>query len=125
MNDNYILLGGGDLQFLNLLSDKLQKDFADKEIYTADGAFDAFFKMQVNQPKVAVLEMIFPQWDWDGYLIFRLLKKDKRFKDMKTIIITDTLDKKAQEIAKDSDIDKVLFKIYNMDYIFEEIKKFI
>ena len=125
MNDNYILLGGGDLQFLNLLSDKLQKDFADKEIYTADGAFDAFFKMQVNQPKVAVLEMIFPQWDWDGYLIFRLLKKDKRFKDMKTIIITDTLDKKSQEVAKDSDIDKVLFKIYNMDYIFEEIKKFI
>ena len=44
---------------------------------------------------------------------------------MKTILITDTLDKKAQEIAKDKDIDKVLFKIYNMDYIFEEIKKFI
>ncbi len=125
MNDEYILLGGGDLQFLNLLSSKIQKDFVTKEVYTANEAFDAFYKIQSKQPKVAVLEMIFPQWDWNGHLIFRLLKKDKRFKDMKTILITDTLDKKAQEIAKDKDIDKVLFKIYNMDYVFEEIKKFI
>jgi PleD family two-component response regulator len=125
MNDKYILLGGGDLQFLNILSDRLQKNFVDREVYTANEAFDALCKIQENQPKVAVLEMIFPQWDWDGYLIFRFLKKDKRFKDMKTILVTDTLDKKAQEIAKDNDIDKVLFKIYNIDYIFEEIRKFI
>ncbi|MDP8253415.1 MAG: hypothetical protein P9X27_03340 [Candidatus Kaelpia aquatica] len=125
MNDEYVLLGGGDLQFLNLLSDKIQKDSTAKEVSVVNEAFDAFCKIQSRQPKVVVLEMIFPQWDWDGHLIFKFLKKDKRFKDMKAILITDTLDNKAQEIAKDEDIDKVLFKIYNIDYIFEEIKKFI
>ena len=69
--------------------------------------------------------MIFPQWDWDGFLLFKFLKKDSRFKEMKSILITDTLTENAQEMAKDSDIDKVLYKVYNIDFIFEEIKKII
>ncbi|MDD5614411.1 MAG: hypothetical protein PHQ54_05010 [Candidatus Omnitrophica bacterium] len=125
MNESIIVLGGGDEQFLRLISGKLQDSFGDKEACVSSEAFDTFYKIQTLEPKVAVLELIFPQWDWDGYLIFKLIKKDKRFKNMKTVLITDTLDKKAQEMAKDEDINKVLFKVYNIDYIFEEIKKFI
>ena len=125
MNPKFIILAGSDLQFLNLLSERINKAFPEKEVYTTNEAFDVCHQVQTKMPAVIVLEMIFPQWDWNGYTLFKFFKKDARIKGMKSVLIMDTLNEKAQSIAKDKDINKVLFKIYNMDFIFEEIKKLI
>ncbi len=125
MNTDLIVLGGSDLQFLNLLSDKIKTAFPEKNIFTTNEAFEAYYKVGAEIPKLVILEMIFPQWDWDGHMLFKFFKKDVRLKETSSVLIMDTLDENAQRISKDTDINKVLFKIYNIDFILEEIKKFI
>ncbi len=125
MNPDRIIIGGSDAQFLNLLSEKIKFAFPGKQVYTTNEAFDAWYYIQDQKPGAAVLEMIFSQWDWNGFLLFKFLKKDARFKEMKSVLITDTLNEDAQKMAKDEDINKVLYKVYNIDFIFEEIKKII
>lgn len=125
MNPNLILLGGSDFQLIELLSERIESSYPDKKVFKTYDAFEVCYWVQTQRPNVVILEKVFPQWDWDGYILFKFLKKDVRIKGMKSILIMDTLDEVAQEIMQDKEIDKVLFKIYNLDFIFEEIKKFI
>ena len=125
MNSELLIIGGSDFQFMDLLSQKIKNAFPNKEIYTTHDAFQVYTRVEAKKPYLVILEMVLPQWDWDGYLLFKFLKRDTRFQNLQAVLIMDNLDETAQRIAKDPDINKLLFKIYNLDFIFEEIKKLI
>jgi CheY-like chemotaxis protein len=125
MNKDLVVLGGSDLQFLNLLSARIKEAFPDKEIYTSNDAYDVYYKSYKEHPNLIVLEKIFPQWDWDGYMICKLLKRDSRFMDLKFVLIADRRDKDMESIIEDPSVDKVLFKVDGLDVIFEEIRRLI
>jgi len=125
MNKDLIVLGGSDLQFLNLLSARIKEAFPNKEIYTSNDAYDVYYKSYKEHPAIIILEKIFPQWDWDGYMICKLLKRDSRFTDLKFILIADRRDKDIESIIEDPSVDKILFKVDGLDAIFDEIERLI
>ena len=125
MNPDSIVLAGSDYQLIKLLSKKIRHAFPHKKIHTTYDAYDVYRSIRTLDPGFVILEEVFPQWDWDGYILAKFFKKDSRYKETKFILIPDTMDNNSKEMQKDSDIAKVLFKIYNIDFIFQEIEKII
>ncbi|RKY36104.1 MAG: hypothetical protein DRP73_03940 [Candidatus Omnitrophota bacterium] len=125
MNVRDIVIGGSDLQFVNILSQNIKKLHPDVEIYSTNDAYDMYILTGEKKPLILISELIFPQWDWDGYLILKLIKKDKRFRDISTFLILDKRENKYEYILQDEDIDKVFFKTDGLDVMLQEIEKII
>jgi len=125
MNVRNIVIGGSDLQFVNILSQNIKNLHPDVEIHSTNDAYDMYILTREKKPLVLISELIFPQWDWDGYLILKLIKKDKRFSDISTFLILDKRENKYEYILQDEDIDKVVFKTDGLDVVLREIEKII
>jgi len=125
MNVRNIVIGGSDLQFVNILSQNIKNLHPDVEIHSTNDAYDMYILTGEKKPLVLISELIFPQWDWDGYLILKLIKKDKRFSDISTFLILDKRENKYEYILQDEDIDKVVFKTDGLDVVLREIEKII
>ncbi|HDM08821.1 MAG TPA: hypothetical protein ENF97_01690 [Candidatus Omnitrophica bacterium] len=125
MNVRNIVIGGSDLQFVNILSQNIKNLHPDVEIYSTNDAYDMYILTGEKKPLILISELIFPQWDWDGYLILKLIKKDKRFRDISTFLILDKRENKYEYILQDEDIDKVFFKTDGLDVMLREIEKII
>ena len=125
MNVRDIVIGGSDLQFVNILSQNIKNLHPDVEIYSTNDAYDMYILTGEKKPLILISELIFPQWDWDGYLILKLIKKDKRFRDISTFLILDKRENKYEYILQDEDIDKVFFKTDGLDVMLQEIEKII
>ncbi len=125
MASDYIILAGSDLQFLELLAEKLKALLGQHEIFISHDAFEVYRKIQSRMPVLVLLEMVFPQWDWDGYMLLKFFKRDSALRRMKSVLIADNPDGEMRDIAQDKDIDKVLFKNQDMESILQEIRKMI
>jgi PleD family two-component response regulator len=125
MNVKDIIVGGSDLQFIDILSQNIKNFNPELEIQTTNDAYEMYLLTREKKPEILISELIFPQWDWDGYLILKLIKKDSRLSSIPVFLILDKREPRYEYIIQDEEIDKVVFKTDGLDVILQEIKKMI
>jgi len=124
MSTKNIIIGGSDIEFLNILSQNIKNIYSDVEIQTTNDAYYMYILIREKKPLVLVSELIFPNWDWDGYLVIKLLKKDNRYADIPVVLILDKKDNRFEYIVQDKEIgNNVVFKSDGLKSIMEKIKE--
>lgn len=125
MNGKNIIVGGSDLQFIDILSQNIKNLNPELEIQTTNDAYEMYLLTWEKKPQILISELIFPQWDWDGYLILKLIKKDSRLSSTPVFLILDKREPRYEYIIQDEEIDKVVFKTDGLDAVLQEIKKMV
>ena len=124
MSTKNIIIGGSDIEFLNILSQNIKNIYSDVEIQTTNDAYYMYILIREKKPLVLVSELIFPNWDWDGYLVIKLLKKDDRYADIPVVLFLDKKDNRFEYIVQDKEIgNNVVFKSDGLKSIMEKIKE--
>ncbi len=124
MSTKNIIIGGSDIEFLNILSQNIKNIYSDVGIQTTNDAYCMYILIREKKPLVLVSELIFPNWDWDGYLVIKLLKKDDRYADIPVVLILDKKDNRFEYILQDKEIgNNVVFKSDGLESIMEKIKE--
>ncbi len=124
MSTRNIIIGGSDIEFLNILSQNIKNTYSDLEVETINDAYYMYVLTREKKPLVLVSELIFPNWDWDGYLVIKLLKKDDRYADIPVVLILDKKDNRFEYIVQDKEIgDNVVFKSDGLESIMGKIKE--
>lgn len=124
MNTKNIIIGGSDIEFLNILSQNIKNTYSEVEVQTTNDAYYMYVLTREKKPLVLVSELIFPNWDWDGYLVMKLLKKDNRYADIPVVLILDKNDNRFEYILQDKEIgNNIVFKTDGLGNIMEKIKR--
>lgn len=115
-----IFLAGSDLGLLEILKKKLD-NFATEIITDATKLYRTIIKKE--KPYCLILESIFPQWDWNGYMIAKLIKYDIRFQNLKLILVVDPKEDDAEVLAHSAKVDLLFFKGEPLEKILDEVRK--
>jgi PleD family two-component response regulator len=114
-----VFLAGSDIGLINILREKLS--FTDIEVI--NNPIILYRRIKKEKPRFLILESVLPQWDWNGYMISKLVKYDKRLSDIKVILISDKREKDAEQMAKEVKADFHFLKGKPIEKIIEEMKK--
>lgn len=115
-----ILLIEDDLFLIDIYRKKLEENGFSVDV-ASDGD-EGLKKLKEKKPDVLLLDIVLP--NFDGWEIIRKVKKEKQFKDLKIIILSN-LGQKA-EVEKGLDLGAVKYLIkahYTPTEVVEEIKK--
>ena len=115
-----ILLIEDDLFLIDIYRKKLEESGFSVDV-ASDGD-EGLKKLKEKKPDILLLDIVLP--NFDGWEIIRKVKKEKQFKDLKIIILSN-LGQKA-EVEKGLDLGAVKYLIkahYTPTEVVEEIKK--
>ena len=120
MDDTTILIVDDEARMRKLIKDFLsKKDY--KTIEAADGeeAID-LFEQNKNKINLIILDVMMPKIN--GYKISRLLKYDKKYKDIPIIMVTARSQEEDKLIGEETGADEYITKPFDLDFVVQRVQ---
>lgn len=94
--------------------------------YDVDEAMDGhegLNKARFNKPDLIILDLMLPKID--GFKVCRMLKFDERHKDVPIIMFTSRVQKKDEELGKETGADAYITKPFEPEVLLGKIKELL
>lgn len=90
---------------------------------TAHDGEEALNKAKSEEPDLIVLDVMLPKIN--GYKVSRLLKFDKKYKDIPILMVTARTQDEDKLIGKDTGADEYITKPFDLDNVINMVKKYL
>lgn len=102
---------------------KVRLEAAGYEVLTAGDGQAALDKVRAEQPDLIILDILMPKID--GYEVCRLLKFDKRYKDIPIIMLTAKTQDSDKETGMEVGADEYMGKPFDSQVLLRKIKELL
>ncbi len=116
-----ILIVDDDPLVIKLLQAPLQK--AGYQVKVADQGLKALDMVKKNPPDLILLDILMPMLD--GFKVTRLLKFDKRFKDIPIIVLTSRATEGERKMGEQVGANEFLYKPFRLNQILKVVRKYL
>ncbi len=120
-SEKKILIIDGESENLEIIQNRLLA--SGYEVLTASNGLDALTMAQKEKPDLMVSEIMIPKLD--GYRLCRLLKFDRRYKDMPVVFLTALRRESDKNIGQEVGADAYLNKPYDGKVLLDKIKELL
>ncbi|MEJ2626937.1 MAG: response regulator [bacterium] len=116
-----ILIVDDDPLVIKLLQAPLQK--AGYQVKVADQGLKALDMVKKNPPDLILLDILMPMLD--GFKVTRLLKFDRRFKDIPIIVLTSRATEGERKMGEQVGANEFLYKPFRLNQILKVVRKYL
>ena len=116
-----ILIVDDDPLVIKLLQAPLQK--AGYQVKVADQGLKALDMVKKNPPDLILLDILMPMLD--GFKVTRLLKFDKRYKDIPIIVLTSRATEGERKMGEQVGANEFLYKPFRLNQILKVVRKYL
>ncbi len=116
-----ILIVDDDPLVVKLLQAPLQK--AGYNVRVADQGLKALDMVKKDPPDLILLDILMPMLD--GFKVTRLLKFDKRFKDIPIIVLTSRATEDERKMGEQVGADEILYKPFRLPQVLKVVRKYL
>lgn len=116
-----ILLVDDDPLIIRLLKDPLEK--AGYQVKVATHGLEALQTVKERRPDLIILDILMPMLD--GFKTARLLKFDKRFKDIPIIVLTSRNTEGERRMGEQVGANEFLLKPFRLPQVLEVVKRYL
>ena len=121
MSKKRILVVDDHPQLVDLI--KIRLESSGFEVITATDGQEGLTKARKEQPDLIVLDVMLPKMN--GYKICRLLKFDRKFRDIPIVMLSSRAKKSDADVGLKMGADEYLFKPFNPKQLLEVVKKYV
>ncbi|MDD3013795.1 MAG: response regulator [Candidatus Gastranaerophilales bacterium] len=90
---------------------------------TAHDGEEALNKAKNEKPDLIILDVMLPKIN--GYKVSRLLKFDKKYKDIPILMVTARSQEEDKVIGQDTGADEYITKPFDLDNVINMVKKYL
>ncbi len=116
-----ILLVDDDPLIIRLLKDPLEK--AGYQVKVATHGLEALQTVKERRPDLIILDILMPMLD--GFKTARLLKFDKRFKNIPIIVLTSRNTEGERRMGEQVGANEFLLKPFRLPQVLEVVKRYL
>ena len=116
-----ILIVDDDPLIARILKDPLERE--GYRVQVASHGLEALEVVKVNKPDLIILDILMPLLD--GFKTARLLKFDKKFKDIPIIVLTSRATEGERRIGEKVKADEYLFKPFRPPQVLNVVKRYL
>lgn len=116
-----ILIVDDDPLVVKILEAPLEK--AGYSVKVADHGLKALDMVKKNPPDLILLDILMPMLD--GFKVARLLKFDKRFKDIPIIVLTSRATEDERKMGEQVKADEFLYKPFRLPQVLNVVRKYL
>ena len=116
-----VLVVDDDPMVVKVLRDPLER--AGYEVNVAFHGLEALKKVKEQRPDLIILDILMPLLD--GFKVARLLKFDKRFKDIPIIVLTSRATEGERKMGEQVGADEFLFKPFRLPRVLELVQRYL
>ncbi|OGX25466.1 MAG: hypothetical protein A2787_09970 [Omnitrophica WOR_2 bacterium RIFCSPHIGHO2_01_FULL_48_9] len=120
-NEKKILVIDGESEIVKTIQNRLA--VSGYEVLIASDGLDALTIAQKEKPDLLVSEIMIPKLD--GYRLCRLLKFDRRYKDMPIVFLTNLRRESDKSLGQEVGADAYLSKPYDGKVLLDKIKELL
>ena len=117
----HILVVDDDPLVVKILKDPLER--AGYNVNVACHGLEALKKVKEKQPDLIILDILMPLMD--GFKVARLLKFDKRFKDIPIIVLTSRATEGERKIGKQVGANEFLYKPFRLPQVLDVVQRYM
>jgi CheY-like chemotaxis protein len=119
--DKQILVVDDDPLIARLLKEPLEK--AGYSVKVASHGLEALQTVKDRRPDLIILDILMPMLD--GFKTARLLKFDKRFKDIPIIVLTSRATEGERKIGEQVGANEFLLKPFRLPQVLEVVRRYL
>jgi len=119
--EKQILVVDDDPLIARLLKEPLEK--AGYSVKVASHGLEALQTVKDRRPDLIILDILMPMLD--GFKTARLLKFDKRFKDIPIIVLTSRATEGERKIGEQVGANEFLLKPFRLPQVLEVVKRYL
>ncbi|MBN2201348.1 response regulator [bacterium] len=119
--DKQILVVDDDPLIARLLKEPLEK--AGYSVKVASHGLEALQTVKDKRPDLIILDILMPMLD--GFKTARLLKFDKRFKDIPIIVLTSRATEGERKIGEQVGANEFLLKPFRLPQVLEVVRRYL
>jgi DNA-binding response OmpR family regulator len=101
---------------------RMRLESAGYEVEAAYDGHEGLKKAQSLRPDLIILDIMLPKMN--GFKVCRLLKFDRRYRDIPIVMLTSRAKVSDKEIGEKTGADEYLFKPYNPQKLLELVRKY-
>ena len=116
-----VLVVDDDPMVVKVLRDPLER--AGYEVNVAFHGLEALKKVKEQRPDLIILDILMPLLD--GFKVARLLKFDKRFKDIPIIVLTSRATEGERKMGEQVGANEFLFKPFRLPRVMELVQRYL
>lgn len=116
-----ILIVDDDPLIARILKDPLERE--GYQVRVASHGLEALEVVKVEKPDLIILDILMPLLD--GFKTARLLKFDKKFKDIPIIVLTSRATEGERRIGEKVKADEYLFKPFRPPQVLNVVKRYL
>ncbi len=116
-----VLVVDDDPLVVKILRSPLEREGYDVSV--ASHGLEALKRVKEHRPDLIILDILMPLLD--GFKVARLLKFDKRFKDIPIIVLTSRATEGERKMGEQVGANEFLFKPFRPPYVLEVVKRYL
>jgi len=116
-----ILIVDDDPLIIRMLRSNLEKEGYGVKV--ANHGLEALEEVKVRKPNLIILDIMMPLLD--GFKTARILKFDKRFRDIPIIVLTSRATEGERKIGEQVGADEYLFKPFRPPQVLSVVKRYL
>jgi len=116
-----ILVVDDDPLVVKILKEPLKR--AGYDVRVASHGLEALQKVKERRPDLIILDILMPLLD--GFKVARLLKFDKRYKDIPIIVLTSRATAGERKIGEQVGADEFLYKPFRLPQVMTVVQKYL
>ncbi len=116
-----VLVVDDDPLVVKILRSPLEREGYDVSV--ASHGLEALKRVKEHRPDLIILDILMPLLD--GFKVARLLKFDRRFKDIPIIVLTSRATEGERKMGEQVGANEFLFKPFRPPYVLEVVKRYL
>ena len=117
----HILVVDDDPLVVKILRDPLER--AGYNVNVASHGLEALKKVKEKRPDLIILDILMPLLD--GFKVARLLKFDKRFKDIPIIVLTSRATEGERKMGEQVGANEFLYKPFRLPQVLDVVQRYL
>ena len=117
----HILVVDDDPLVVKILRDPLER--AGYDVNVACHGLEALKKVKEKRPDLIILDILMPLLD--GFKVARLLKFDKRFKDIPIIVLTSRATEGERKMGEQVGANEFLYKPFRLPQVLDVVQRYL
>lgn len=93
------------------------------DVNTASHGLEALKKVKEKRPDLIILDILMPLLD--GFKVARLLKFDKRFKDIPIIVLTSRATEGERKMGEQVGADEFIYKPFRLPQVLDMVQRYL
>jgi CheY-like chemotaxis protein len=116
-----VLIVDDDPMVVKVLRDPLER--AGYDVDVAFHGLEALKKVKEKQPDLIILDILMPLLD--GFKVARLLKFDKRFRDIPIIVLTSRATEGERKMGEQVGANEFMYKPFRLPMILDTVQRYL